>query len=198
LGLGLAIVKQLVDIHGGRVQVTSDEGQGSTFTVQLPVAKPLEGLNGLAEHASAMQGSQIHYDAPNLSGVTVLAVDDDPDARDLIGRLLRECGARVLLAGSTNEALSTMEHERLDVIVSDIAMPVRDGYAFLSTVRRMGIKTPAVALSAFARTEDRRRSLHAGFQTHVSKPVEPAELVAIVAALAHKAIGLAHSSNGSA
>ena len=198
LGLGLAIVKQLVDVHGGRVQVESDgEGRGSTFTVQLPVAKPLEGRDALAEHSSAIQGPQIQYEAPNLGGVTVLAVDDDPDARDLIGRLLRECGARVLLAGSTNEALSTMEHERLDVIVSDIAMPVRDGYAFISTVRRMGIRTPAVALSAFARTEDRRRSLQAGFQTHVSKPVEPAELVAIVAALAHKAIGLTHVGHGS-
>jgi CheY-like chemotaxis protein len=167
------------------------------FTVQLPVAKAQEVPDALGPHASAINGTQVQYDTPNLGGVTVLAVDDDPDARDLVGRLLRECGARVLLAASANEALSTMEHERLDVIVSDIAMPVRDGYAFMSTVRRMGIRTPAVALSAFARTEDRRRSLHAGFQTHVSKPVEPAELVAIVAALAHKAIALTHTGNGS-
>jgi PAS domain S-box-containing protein len=197
LGLGLAIVKQLIDVHGGRVQVDSDgEGTGSTFTVHLPIARSQGTHDGLGDHSPAVHDLHVHYDPPNLGGVTVLAVDDDPDARDLIGRLLRECGARVVLAGSTSEALTAMEHERLDVIVSDIAMPVRDGYAFMTAVRRMGIRTPAVALSAFARTEDRRRSLQAGFQTHVSKPVEPAELVAIVAALAHKAVAATHSGNG--
>jgi PAS domain S-box-containing protein len=190
LGLGLAIVKQLVDIHGGRVEATSDgEGQGSTFTVRLPAGRPQSSADIHGPHLRTLPMVSVPYEPPNLDGVTVLAVDDDQDARDLVGRLLGECGARVVLAGSTQEALEAMKHEQLDVIVSDIAMPVQDGYVFMSAVRRMGITTPAVALSAFARTEDRRRSLFAGFQTHLAKPVEPAELVGIVAALTHKSAG---------
>jgi CheY-like chemotaxis protein len=118
----------------------------------------------------------------------VLVVDDEPDARDLIRRVLDECGARVLVAGSAHEALATLEHEQPDVILSDIGMPHRDGYAFMNAVRRGGIRIPAAALTAFARSEDRTRALQAGYQTHIPKPVEPAELVATVAALVHKMV----------
>src|SRR5690606_17181305 len=123
-------------------------------------------------------------------GITVLAVDDEPDARNLIRRVLENCGARVVLATTAAEGLQRVMSERPDMIVSDIGMPGEDGYEFIRKLRQLkaeeGGRTPAAALTAFARAEDRTRALRAGFQTHVAKPVEPTELTAVVASLANR------------
>ncbi len=123
----------------------------------------------------------------NLKGVRVLVVDDEPDARRLIERVLSECGAEVALAASAAEALRLLDAFKPHVLVSDIGMPGQDGYDLLRSVRSRGkssAEIPAAALTAFARSEDRRRAMLAGFQTHVVKPVDPAELLAVVASLA--------------
>ncbi|UQA63940.1 response regulator [Polyangium aurulentum] len=192
LGLGLAIVRNLVEMHGGSVRVHSEgEGKGATFTVALPVS---------AVHASPESEERVHprspsmgmplRDRPSLSSVTVLVVDDEPDARELVRRLLEDCGARVTTAGSAQEALDLLDRERVDVLVSDIGMPGEDGYELVRRVRARGPGrqggVPAAALTAFARSEDRTRALRAGYQTHISKPVEPMELLFAVASLAGK------------
>ena len=132
--------------------------------------------------APSMQG-----DAPDLAGVLVLVIEDESDARDLIRRVLEESNAHVLLASSAEQALATLEMECPQVILSDIGMPEQDGYSLMQAIRRRGIRVPAAALTAFASCEDRTRALQAGYQTHLAKPVAPAELLAAVAALAQKA-----------
>jgi CheY-like chemotaxis protein len=205
LGLGLSIVKHLVELHGGSVRAHSPgEGQGATFCVELPVMATYNrpGADARTEPDSRPRaGTRAHPDSaphdatpgppldhPSLQGITVLAVDDEPDARDLIRRVLEECGARVLLASSSSEALDAVTSHRPDMILSDIGMPGEDGYAFIRKVRSLGPeqggRTPAAALTAFARAEDRTRALRAGYQTHIAKPVESTELTAVVASLA--------------
>lgn len=188
LGLGLSIVKQLVELHGGTVRAKSPgEGQGATFVLSLPIPVVHEG-QAQPEKVRPKEPGEGEFDCHSnpLSGIKVLAVDDEPDARHLIRRVLSECGAEVILAESADEAVRHVEQAHPDVIVSDIGMPGRDGYDLIRQVReRFGAKVlPAVALTAFARSEDRKRALLAGFQTHVAKPVDPAELVAVVASLA--------------
>ena len=193
LGLGLAIVRQLVDLHGGSVQAQSPgEGQGATFSVQLPViiahGSGRFAVNAEEANASsaALQGS--FGSSPSLEGLSVLVVDDDPDARDLLTAILEERKAQVTTVASAAEAYETIEWLRPDVIISDIGMPGEDGYSLIRNVRlkeardRQGWK-PAIALTAHARVEDRMRALSAGYQAHVAKPVEPAELVAVIASL---------------
>jgi PAS domain S-box-containing protein len=196
LGLGLAIVKHLVELHGGSVTARSHgEGQGSTFTVTLPIRATV----GDAEPARAPAGAtparpgDAAGDLPSLAGLRVLVVDDEPDARDLVRRLLEGAGAEVTTAASAADAVqrlsdATRSGRPPQVIVSDIGMPDEDGYALIRRVRQLppdaGGDIPAAALTAFARSEDRTRAMLAGFQSHVAKPVEPGELVAVVASLA--------------
>ena len=187
LGLGLSIVKQLVELHGGSVSVKSDgAGLGAMFTVTLPLfAIQSESVPEMDRpHPQAAPTPAGPPDAClQLTGMRVLVVDDEPDARALIKRLLEDCKAVVAIAGSAAEGMQRLLAEPFDVLVSDIGMPGEDGYAFIRRLRSTGQKIPAVALSAYARSEDRVRAIAAGFQHHVAKPVEPAELITIVASL---------------
>jgi len=191
LGLGLSIVKHLVELHGGNVRAQSPgPGQGSVFTVSIPVLdtsateeRPRATLPPLLPGAREVSQSDI-----DLRGVKVLVVDDEPDARDLVQRLLTGSGAVVRTAASSMEAWSAVETDVPAVIVSDIGMPEVDGYELVRRIRSLpagrGGDTPALALSAFARSDDRTRAMRAGFNFHLSKPVDPPELIAAVASLA--------------
>jgi PAS domain S-box-containing protein len=190
LGLGLSIVKHLIELHGGRVRAKSaGEGQGATFCIELPIAlvRPSEPKARRPDPQDEHAGMAAP-DRPSLAGITVLAVDDEPDSRGLIRHVLEACGATVLVAASAAEALELLSQHHPDMILSDIGMPGEDGYEFIRKVRslppELGGRTPAAALTAFARSEDRMRALRAGYQTHVAKPVDPAELAAVVASLA--------------
>jgi len=190
LGLGLSIVKQLVELHGGTVRVKSlGEGAGTVFTVQLPVtAVQRMPDNGDRLHPHTSKSLSSDFKISDLSGIKVLVVDDEADARDLFQRVLADCGAEVLTVATAGEALLVVERERPHLLMSDIGMPDIDGFELLRRVRALGQarggKLPAIALTAFARSEDRTRALRAGFLVHLSKPVEPSELVATVAAVA--------------
>jgi CheY-like chemotaxis protein len=193
LGLGLSIVKHLVELHGGVVRAESrGEGQGTIFAVHLPV---------VAVHRQAASTPRLHPRSPapvslafktmDLTGLKILVVDDEPDARDLIKRVLTDCSANVFTAGSAVEALRVFNAEAPDVLVTDIGMPDVNGFELLRRVRALeqtrGRRIPAIALTAFARSEDRTRALRAGFLVHVAKPVDASELVATVASIAGRA-----------
>ncbi|MFL6245496.1 MAG: ATP-binding protein [Thermoanaerobaculia bacterium] len=173
LGLGLAVVRHLVELHGGTVHAESDgAGRGATFAVELPLAR-------VGERMAAMRGTG---DADGLlGGKRVLVVDDDDDARLVIATMLRQSGAEVVSAASAAHALETFASGHFDAVVSDLAMPGEDGYAFVSQLRRSS-SVPAIALSAIATgVDDRERALAAGFTEFVRKPVDPTELAEIVA-----------------
>ncbi len=187
LGLGLSIVRQLVDLHGGSIGVVSEgKGHGATFTVRIPLA--IARRRDPAPARDASLGGRALEHPPELVGLDVLVVDDEVDARDMVQTLLEQCGARVRAAGSAAEGFRLFVEQRPDVLVSDIGMPEEDGYALIARLRALppadGRNVPAVALTAYARTQDRTRALLAGFSNHVAKPVEPAELLAVVASLA--------------
>jgi signal transduction histidine kinase len=192
LGLGLAIVKQLVDLHGGTVTATSPGlGHGTTFTVTFPVAVIHSSLPPEQQermHPKANQPQLPFHCPPQLDGLRILIVDDEEDTRDLLTFVLEQCNAEVIPASSAMEALAQCKANRPGVIISDIGMPEFDGYEFIRRLRLWEReqdleRIPAVALTAYARVEDRMRVLAAGFQMHVPKPVEPAELVTVIASL---------------
>jgi len=189
LGLGLALVKHLVELHGGSVDAQSPgEGKGATFVVRLPltIAEIPAGLRPrLHPTASTIEGL---LPGPRLDGLRVLVVDDDPDALNLASAILTDAGAEVRTCLSAPEALAVLQQWRPHVLVSDIEMPGEDGYSLIRKVRALdsehGGKTPAVALTAYGRIQDRMLSLTAGYSMHVPKPVDPGELTTIIASVA--------------
>ena len=193
LGIGLSIAKQLVELHGGSIWAKSPgENQGATFVVRLPVVllhedDPAGAARVHPSSAADAGATQPAYDF-DLSGLEVLVVDDEADARQLATKLLRLCQAEVRAAASTEEALALLDDKPAHIILSDIGMPVIDGYDFIRQVRarppERGGRAPAIAVTAFARSEDRTRAMIAGYNLHLSKPVESKELIAAIGTLA--------------
>ncbi|HEX8473241.1 MAG TPA: PAS domain S-box protein [Pyrinomonadaceae bacterium] len=194
LGLGLAIVRHLVELHGGSVRAESGgEGKGATFTVLLPVAPVYHRGDVDARVHPAARDTLPAFDcAERLDGLKVLVVDDEADTRELLKVGLGRCGAEVWVASSAQEALEAIENAKPDLLISDIGMPDEDGYALIKRVRALSVESggrvPAIALTAYARTEDRLQALRAGYQMHVPKPVELAELVTVVASLVQRSV----------
>ena len=200
LGIGLTIVRHIVTMHGGSVGAESaGEGRGSTFTVMLPRATvaavaasaeppaPTECAPAKNETRGGGDDGTGPAESRDITGTRVLLIDDEPDAREVVGEILRRAGAQVTASGSVGEAMRALRDAKADVILSDIAMPDQDGYDFLRQLRelpeRRGGKIPVVALTAYAREEDRVRALSAGFSAHVAKPVSPDEILTTIARL---------------
>jgi len=180
LGLGLAISRHFVQMHGGTIHVVSHGvGKGSIFTVRLPI---------LSEQLAVRKEPRLNVNLPSLDNVRVLAVYDEPDTLNMLATLLSQRGAQVQTACSAESALTILKTWKPDLIVADIGMPGEDGYSLITKIRALdaeeGRDTPTIALTAYARVEDRMRTLAAGYQMHIAKPVDPSELITIVASLA--------------
>ena len=191
LGLGLSIARQLVEMHGGTIDASSGGiNQGATFRVRIPLMIVHPVRDDLPRIHPRAGGSAPKSVTPDLRDVHVLAVDDEADALSLVSEVLQAAGARVSTARSATEALSSLDAAVPDVVVADLGMPLIDGFQFIDRVRRHRNarvrEVPAAALTAYARSEDRMKALRAGFQIHLAKPIDPAELVTTIAALAKR------------
>jgi CheY-like chemotaxis protein len=195
LGLGLAIARQLAELHGGTIVASSEGlGQGATFTVRLPlmIVHPVPSELGVRRQPRVDREPPVATDMPRLDGVRVLAVDDEPDSLELLKTVLEGAGATVRTSSSAAAALQILHTSPTDVIVADIGMPQMDGLQLIRAVRQMAgavASTPAAALTAYARSQDRITSVASGYQMHLVKPIDPIELIVAVAALAGRRMG---------
>jgi signal transduction histidine kinase/ActR/RegA family two-component response regulator len=186
LGLGLAIVRNLVQLHGGSVQAASEGiGQGAIFTVRLPVrpSQPAAAGDCLQPAVTRTEAPSSSAQFVSLEGTHILLVDDETDGREMMARILSDRGAAITAAASADEAMDAIQAKSVDILISDIGMPRVNGYQLMQRVRGLGYRFPAIALTAFARNEDRKKALAAGFSVHLAKPVEPSDLVSFVAQL---------------
>jgi PAS domain S-box-containing protein len=191
LGLGLSIVHQLVELHRGTVTAeSSGENKGATFRVMLPLPSLPEIPNAAEKKDPKNERNSLTTTQHSLNGLRVLVVDDEPDTRELVAALLTTCGAEVVSVSSATEALNQMGRQRFDLLISDIGMPEMNGYDLISRIRELGEehggRTPAMALTAYAGIEDRKRALAAGYGMHIPKPFVAAELISAAISLTER------------
>ena len=196
LGLGLSIVRQLVELHRGTVTAeSSGENAGTTFRVMLPLPSLHEVSNAPEKTGPKNKRNSPTTAQHSLSGLRVLVVDDERDTRELVTAVLTTCGAEVVSVGFATEALDQIERQRFDLLISDIGMAEMNGYDLISKIRQLseeqGGRTPAVALTAYAGIEDRKRALAAGYEMHIPKPFVAAELISAAIFLTERQSGLA-------